>query len=112
MSGMTGLGTAALMSQLHTSASFSNSNVSTVWGSVWADGDVLSYSYLKWRYSTPPQVVSGVVKNASDVGQGGQTVQTLANGNGIGTITTGANGFYYLLLDSNTIANNAAVLSY
>ncbi len=112
MSGMAGLTTADLMSQLYSSASFSNSNTSTVWGSVYADGVAASYPYLKWRYSTTPQVVSGTLTADNVANASGKTIQVAANGSGFGGTATGANGFYYLLLDNNTIANNAAVLSY
>jgi hypothetical protein len=96
------------MSELHSRASFSNSNTSGVWGSVYADGTVVSYPYLKWRYQSTPQVVSGTVAGAT----AGQTVQAAANGSLIGSTATGKNGVYYLLFDNNTIADSTSLLTY
>ncbi len=100
--GGTGLTTAQLMSGLP--AGFD----SNVWGIL----PGVSYPYLKWSHPGTPQVVSGFVKDAAGSAQAGVAVQALVNGNLMGGTTSGANGFYYMLLGNDSIASNGAVLSY
>jgi filamentous hemagglutinin family protein len=91
---------------------------SATWGSV-ADK---SYPYLLFEFGAgvTPQVVAGTVYTdggATDAGAG-ITVNALANGATVnsaqigGTVTTGADGYYYYLVAPGTIAANANVLTY
>ena len=81
--------------------------------SVWGTGVGL-YPYFKWQYPTAPQAIGGIAYT-SDGGAAlsGGTVTALVNGNTIGSATTGANGYYYLLADPGTISGSgSAVLAY
>ncbi len=101
--GITGETTSALQGALP--AGFSN----TTWGT----GAGL-YPYLLWQYpSGTPQAVSGIAysNGGGTVLQGG-TVSALLDGAALGTASTGANGYYYLLAAPGTISDsNNAVLA-
>ena len=80
---------------------------------LWATGAGL-YPYLLWQYPATPQAVSGTA-----YGAGGGTalnagsVSVLANGAAEGTVSTGANGYYYELLAPGTISSGGtAVVAY
>jgi len=98
--GGAGLTTAAMMS----GASFSSWDFTNTWGI-----GTGSYPYLIWRFPTAPQVVSGTL---SGTGNSGATIQTAQNGSLFTTATTGANGFYYELLDAGSIPSGNALLVY
>ncbi len=100
--GITGETTSALQGALPTG--FSNT--------VWSTGTGL-YPYLSWQYASTPQAVSGIAysNGGGTVLQGG-TVSTLVDGNALGTASTGANGYYYLLVAPGTISGSNAVLAY
>ena len=106
--GGTGQTTAQLQAALPTGFSAST------WGNVAG----ASYPYLKSFYATAPQVVSGIAY--SDLGvtaAQGVTVSALLDGATLsnalaGTVRTGANGYYYMLLPAGTIGSNKQVLAY
>lgn len=77
--------------------------------SVWGIGTNL-YPYLQWRYSTTPHAVSGRV--FSDVGStalAGTTVSAVSGGQLIGSVSTGANGYYYVLGESSRFDSNGTL---
>ena len=106
-SGVTGQTTAQLQGALP--SGFDNS--------VWGTGTGL-YPYFLWRYPTTPEAVTGTAY--SDAGAtplasgaaGAVTVSTLVDGAGIGSATTGANGYYYVLAPSGTLTGTQQLLSY
>ena len=67
-----------------------------------------STPYFLWRFPVAPQVVSGSLAGNT----GGSTIQTVANGNLLTTSFTGADGSYLQMLDSNTVSNGSALLTY
>ena len=80
---------------------------------VWGTGTGL-FPYLLWQYPATPQAVSGTA-----YGAGGGTVlnagsvSVLANGAAEGTVSSGANGYYYDLLAPGTISSGGtAVVAY
>ncbi len=81
---------------------------------VWGTGPGL-YPYFLWQYPNgTPQAVSGIAHSngGGTVLQAG-TVSLLANGANFGTVSTGANGYYYELLAPGTISSGGtAVLAY
>jgi filamentous hemagglutinin family protein len=80
-------------------------------GPTWATGTGL-FPYLSWQFSGTPQAISGIAysNGGGSVLQGG-TVSGLLDGNALGTASTGANGYYYLLAAPGTIsAGNHALL--
>ncbi len=82
-------------------------------GPTWATSAGL-FPYLSWQYASTPQAISGIAysNGGGTVLQGG-TVSTLVDGTALGTASTGANGYYYLLVVPGTITdNNNAVLAY
>jgi filamentous hemagglutinin family protein len=96
-------------------------NSFTGWGipsSTWGIIENKSYPYLKWRYSTPPQVISGTAFEANQTTSigGGRQIGLILDGNPLTTTYThaytGANGFYYNLFDSGTVANDQYLWSY
>jgi len=89
----------------------------TVWGMI--NGS--SYPYLVSFYgATAPRIISGnsyAANGSTPISN--QTIQIAVNGSDIissgqiaGTVTTGANGFYYFLEPNSTISDNSAVLIY
>ena len=64
--------------------------------------------YLKWRYTDTPQVVSGTAIAST----AGDTVQLVRNGASLAGTGTGANGFYYFLMDNGTLTTGDAALAY
>ena len=80
--------------------------------SAWGTGAGL-YPYFKWQYPTAPQAIGGIAySSGGGTALTGGTVTALVDGNTIGSATTGANGYYYLLSDPGTITSGAAVLAY
>ncbi len=100
-SGITGKTTANLQGTLPTG--FNNA--------VWATGPRL-YPYFLWQFSSTPQAVSGftVASNGStDIS--GLDVSLLVNGASVTpaiATSSGANGYYYLLLAPGTISNSGS----
>jgi hypothetical protein len=93
------------------------------WGIIAGNGTTAngSYPYLLNFYSTTPTVVSGFAPGGSALatGLGGSTIQLAVNGSTVtnsgqtlGSVTTGANGFYYFLEPKGIIANNNPLLTY
>ncbi|MEJ2411202.1 MAG: GLUG motif-containing protein, partial [Novosphingobium sp.] len=97
----TGLTTAQLQGTLPTGFS----------GSVWGTGAYL-YPYFAWQYATTPVAVSGFAySDAGTLKLPGAGVTAISAGAAIGSATTGANGYYYILAKSGSIASTGA-LSY
>jgi filamentous hemagglutinin family protein len=106
--GSVGLTTAALQSFEFADNTYFQNNAN--WGIISGS----SYPYLKALYPLGAQVVSGTVFRDQGVtpATGGIAVSGLVGGNGIGTVETGANGYYYFLLQANTIPSGGGVLTY
>ncbi|HEX2954682.1 MAG TPA: YDG domain-containing protein, partial [Bacillota bacterium] len=96
--------TAAMMSLSNYPQGSSEWDFADTWGIIHG----VSYPYLKSIYTETPQVVSGTLSS----GTGGQAIRTFVNGMALDNATTGANGFYYMLLANGTIADHDAVLAY
>ena len=103
INGQNGKTTVDMMQQ----ATFSNWDFTNTWGIIGGK----SYPYLKWRYTSTPEVVSGTLTNGGSA-LSGETVQAAVNGTVLGSTVTGKNGFYYLLLDNGTLHDGAALLTY
>ena len=74
-----------------------------------------SYPYLSALVTGTPQVIAGTVYNsaAGSTPVAGATVAALINGTSYGSASTGATGYYYFLLPSNTISvGGSEVLTY
>jgi hypothetical protein len=101
--GIAGLVTVSLQSTLP--AGFNNT--------IWRTGTGL-YPYFQWQYpSGTPQAVSGIAySNGEGAVLNTGTVSLLVNGYALGTVSSGANGYYYFLEAPGTISNNSAVLAY
>ncbi|MDE1994779.1 MAG: hypothetical protein KGI75_19905, partial [Rhizobiaceae bacterium] len=107
--GLTGRTTAQLQSALPTGFS------SSTWGQVAGT----SYPYLTWQFSGTPEVVAGTVYTAGGASAGGGIeVSARSAGTAVdsavtgGTVTTGANGYYYYLIDPSTLAPNVYIATY
>jgi filamentous hemagglutinin family protein len=84
----------------------------TAWG---LDGINNGLPYLLWQLPAGSQVVAGYVFNDAGVTSagGGISVSGLVNGASVGTVTTGANGSYDIVLTAGTIsASGSQVLTY
>ena len=75
----------------------------------WAIVPGQSYPYLRWRYPNGVQVLSGTVMTSAAAGS---AVAAMTNGTSLGQLTAGANGYYYLALDPNSIADGGGALTY
>ena len=78
---------------------------------IWGIGENL-YPYLKWQFASTPVAVSG--KAYSDAGStvlAGADVSAISGGSLLGTATTGANGYYYILSAPGSI-DAAGALAY
>ncbi len=76
------------------------------------------YPYLTYFFPNGVQAISGVAYKdagatplASTIA-GAASVSAVADGAGLGSATTGANGYYYILVPAGTIAANAGVVAY
>ncbi len=98
-SGITGEATANLQGTLP--ANFDN----TVWGT----GAGL-YPYFLWQYPTgTPQTITGTAyTDAGSTPDEGDTIFGLLDGNAIGTGSSGANGYYYILLAPGSLSGTEA----
>ncbi|WP_182336257.1 MBG domain-containing protein [Stenotrophomonas acidaminiphila] len=77
--------------------------------SIWGIGTNL-YPYLQWRYSTTPHAVSGrVFSGAGSTALAGATVSAVSAGQLIGSASTGANGYYYVLGEASRFDGNGAL---
>ncbi len=97
--GATGLTTAQLQGTLPSGFS------STIWGT----GAGL-YPYFKWLYPTAPVAVSGIAySDAGTTVAAGQGVTAVSGGKAIGSTSTGANGYYYILAAADKLAASGAL---
>ena len=89
------------------------SGFNTVSAGVWSTGSGL-YPYFSWQYSSTPQAISGTAYSDSGVtALKGGAITAFAGGTGLGTVSTGANGYYYLLAPSGTLSGGgSAALAY
>ncbi|SSW91242.1 filamentous hemagglutinin family protein, partial [Rhodopseudomonas pentothenatexigens] len=71
-----------------------------------------SYPYLKSFWSGTPQVVSGTVQSSNFTSLAGERVSLLINGNSAGSTSSGANGYYNLLIAPGTITGNSQLVVY
>lgn len=77
--------------------------------SIWGIGTNL-YPYLQWRYSTTPNAVSGrVFSDAGSTALAGATVSAVSGGQLIGSASTGANGYYYVLGEASRFDSNGTL---
>jgi filamentous hemagglutinin family protein len=76
---------------------------------VWGVGTNL-YPYLQWRYSTTPNAVSGrVFSDAGSTALAGATVSAVSGGQVIGSASSGANGYYYVLGEASKFDSNGTI---
>ncbi|MEW6645207.1 MAG: MBG domain-containing protein [Pseudomonadota bacterium] len=79
---------------------------------IWGVGAGL-YPYLANFYPTGPQVVSGTAySDGGTTGLAGSSIGLIAGGANLGTISTGANGYYYFTFAPNALGNGASLLTY
>lgn len=77
--------------------------------SIWGIGTNL-YPYLQWRYSTTPNAVSGrVFSDAGSTALAGATVSAVSGGQVIGSASSGANGYYYVLGEASRFDSNGTL---
>ncbi|MDE1939021.1 MAG: hypothetical protein KGI68_08365, partial [Alphaproteobacteria bacterium] len=90
-----------------------SSNLGDSTGTTWGGGASGLYPYLKSFFPSTPQAITGTAYNTGggSVLVGG-SVTALIGGATVGTASTGANGYYYVLAPSGTISGSAAVLAY
>ena len=85
--------------------------------SVWGTGSGL-FPYFLWQYPTTPQAVSGIAYNNASVtplastASGAVTVSALVDGTSLGNTTTGANGYYYILVAPGMFSGTQQLLTY
>jgi filamentous hemagglutinin family protein len=106
--GGTGLATSQLQNGLP--AGFS--------GSVWGTAAGL-YPYLLWQFSGTPEAIAGFAYKdggatpLASTSAGAGYVYGLVDGNNIGSVSTGANGYFYFLVAPGTISGGgSAILTY
>ena len=78
--------------------------------SAWGTGTGL-YPYFNWQYPTTPQAISGIAYNnggGTVLSRG--TVSALADGASLGSSSTGANGYYYILTPGSTITSGTSAV--
>lgn len=102
--GGTGLTNAQMLTS--TSSSFSGFDFSSVWSFI----PGTSYPYLTSIFTTTPTVFSGTYTDSSGNVKTGSTLDFAANDALIGSVATGANGFYYLMLPSTNFSSTTAVV--
>jgi len=99
MNGITGRTTAQLQGGLPSGFS----------SSIWGTGTNL-YPYFTWRYSTTPIALSGrVFSDAGSTALAGATLTAVSDGMAIGSASSGANGYYYILSDASGLNANGAI---
>jgi hypothetical protein len=104
--GGSGLSNAQMLN--NQAANFGGFNFSAVWSVV----PGVSYPYLLGIFVTPPSVVSGTYSSTSGTPAGGENVDLAANGNVIANSTTGANGFYYMMLPGTVASTTTSVAAF
>lgn len=98
--GMTGRTTAQLQGGLPSGFS------SPLWGT----GTNL-YPYFTWRYNTTPIAISGkAFSNAGSTALAGATLTAVSGGMAIGSGSSGADGYYYILSDASGLDGNGAIV--
>ncbi|CAB3790210.1 beta strand repeat-containing protein [Paraburkholderia caffeinilytica] len=102
--GGTGLTNAQMLTG--TASNFAGFDFSSVWKFI----DGTSYPYLASIFTSTPTVFSGTYTSASGTAKAGSTVDLAANDQLIGSVLTGANGFYYLMFSSTTFSGTTAVV--
>lgn len=99
MNGITGRTTAQLQGGLPSGFS----------SSIWGTGANL-YPYFTWRYSTTPIAISGkAFSNGGSTPLAGATLTAVSGGVAIGSGSSGADGYYYILSDANGLDPNGAI---
>jgi len=79
---------------------------------VWGTGSGL-YPYLLWQYPTAPQAISGIAySDAGVTALASATVSAVIDGASFASVTTGANGYYYILAAPGTLSGTQQVLTY
>jgi filamentous hemagglutinin family protein len=81
-------------------------------GAIWSFIPGASYPYLLAIFASPPTVVSGTYSSASGTSVGGENVDLAANGEVIANSTTGANGFYYMMLPGTLASTTTSVAAF
>lgn len=77
---------------------------------VWGVGTNL-YPYLQWRYSTTPIAISGkAFSNAGSTALAGATLTAVSGGVAIGSGSSGADGYYYILSDASSLNASSAIV--
>jgi filamentous hemagglutinin family protein len=104
--GGTGLTNAQMLT--NTASSFAGFDFSNVWRFI----PGTSYPYLAAVFPSTPVVFSGTYSKASGAANAAKTLDFAANGQSIGSVTTGANGFYYLMLPSTAFSTTTAVVAF
>ncbi|MGU3493618.1 beta strand repeat-containing protein [Xanthobacteraceae bacterium A53D] len=78
---------------------------------IWGMGANL-YPYFRWQHATTPQAVSGIAySNAGTTALTGAIVTAVTGGTALGSASTGANGYYYILAPAGSIGSSG-VLTY
>ncbi len=81
----------------------------TLDGGIWGTGSGL-YPYFDWEYATAPEAISGTVyTDAGSTAWSGADVSAISGGNLLGSASTGANGYYYILTPSGSIDPSGAL---
>ncbi|WP_338722041.1 filamentous hemagglutinin N-terminal domain-containing protein [Devosia sp. XK-2] len=76
---------------------------------IWGTGSGL-YPYFNWEYATAPEAISGTVyTDAGNTAWSGAGIGAISGGNLLGTASTGANGYYYILTPSGSIDPSGAL---
>jgi filamentous hemagglutinin family protein len=104
--GGSGLSNAQMLNDQATS--FTGFNFSAIWSFL----PGVSYPYLLALFVSPPTVVSGTYSSAAGTPTGGENVALGANGEVIANATTGANGFYYMMLPGTVAAGTTSVAAF
>jgi len=80
--------------------------------SVWGRASGL-FPYFKWQYSTTPQAISGYAySDAGVTALSSATISALLNGASLGNASSGANGYYYILVAPGTLTGTQQLLTY
>ena len=89
------------------------------WGGA-VGGTAGLYPYLRSFYPSPPKAISGFAYSDAGVtplaptafGKNKNYVYALVDGTKLGSVTTGANGYFYFLEAPNVVSSAAAVIAY
>lgn len=98
-----------------TTAQLQDGSLPAGFGAAWSSGAGL-YPYLTWQFAagTTPQSVSGIAYNADGTALAGALVAGTINGAAFagGNVSTGANGYYYVVMPQGAIAAGNDVFTY